>query len=236
MEGHNRVGLNSMLGVSPSCDGPEAVNPLSLRDFFAESGRSAVGAAVREVESHTSAEVVVAVRKRAERYRQTDYLVGSVLAFVTLLVLLFHPAPFAVAAMPFEVAGAFVLGVLVSAFVPAVQVRLTAKSVRERAVAREARAAFYDLGVSRTTGRNGILVFVALAERAVYVVPDVGIDVTALGEGWSGAIVAMQNAVSSTMDFERFVTALRSLGPVLGAALPRAEDDVNELPDEPGVA
>jgi len=98
-------------------------------------------------------------------------------------------------------------------------------------VARSARAAFYDLGISRTSGRNGILVFVSTFERSCVVLPDIGIDVAALGPGWSEACELLDRAVRQGR-LPDFFLALRSLGPVLGKTMPRAEDDVNELPDE----
>jgi uncharacterized membrane protein len=63
------------------------------------------------------------------------------------------------------------------------------------------------------------------------VLTDVGIDAKALGVGWTEARSAMDVAVRRK-DFEAFVAGFERLGPVLGAAMPRAADDVNELPDE----
>jgi uncharacterized membrane protein len=75
-------------------------------------------------------------------------------------------------------------------------------------------------------------VFVAGFERTVEVVADLGIDPNLLGTAWTEARGALGRAVSGRSPFDRFLQALRALGPVLGRALPRAADDENELPDE----
>jgi putative membrane protein len=98
-------------------------------------------------------------------------------------------------------------------------------------VAEAARVTFYDLGISRTSGRNGLLVFVSTFEQRALVLVDIGIDVAALGPAWSEACDAMSRAVKQR-DLPAFEQALESLGPILGARMPRSADDVNELPDE----
>jgi uncharacterized membrane protein len=100
------------------------------------------------------------------------------------------------------------------------------------AVETVARAVFYDRGIAHTHRRAGILVFVSTFERKVAVLRDVGVDAALLGEPWVTATRALEDAVAKGLDFERFVAALRSLGPVLARALPHHEGDVNELPDE----
>ena len=91
-----------------------------------------------------------------------------------------------------------------------------------------------DLGVSRTRGRTGILVFVALFEREMEVVADVGIDEAALGLGadWRKALEELRSSLRPQPAFDRFAEKLRAIAAPLAIALRRAEDDVNELPDE----
>ena len=60
---------------------------------------------------------------------------------------------------------------------------------------------------------------------------DIGIDVKALGPAWDEACAALSAAVKRR-DLDGFERALESLGPILGATMPRSFDDVNELPDE----
>jgi putative membrane protein len=198
---------------------------MSERDFLSERARREVADAVRFIEAQTSAEIVVAVRHAAGRYRHADYLAGAVLAFGALLLLLFHPRSFAVETMPIDVAVVFAAGAFAASRSAALRRLLTSRRQLLEEVRRSARAAFVELGVSRTKGRTGILVFVALLERAVFVVPDVGVDL--------GPLRTQVEALEATVpDLAAFLAALRALGAPLGRALPRAADDENELPDE----
>jgi putative membrane protein len=191
-----------------------------------------VSDAIRAVEAQTSAELVVAVRPKSGHYRHTDYLLGSVAAFSALFVLLFADQEFSVLWMPLDTAIAFGLGFAFSAFFPPVRNLFTSTSLMRGNVATAARAVFVDLGVTKTRDRNGILVYVSAFEHTAEVVADVGIDTAALGPGWAGAALALAKSMKGPPRLDDFVAALRSLGPVLGAAMPRRADDVNELPDE----
>ncbi len=209
---------------------------MSEREFFQPQARSAVRSAIEHVEAQTSAELVVAVRRQSDTYRHVDYLVGAATAFVILLVLLFHPAPFAIDWMPVEVLLAFAAGAFGSASYWGVKRLLVRGKQKRQAAWRSACTAFHEKGISRTSGRNGVLVYVSMLERQVEVVTDIGIDPAALGPGWASALDALRASVQRGADFGRFIDALKSLGPVLGAAMPHRDDDVNELPDEPDVS
>ena len=187
-------------------------------------------AAVAAIEAQTGAEVVVAVRRQSGDYLAADRLAGALAAFACLLVLLFHPHPFAVATMPVDVLLAYGLGVLGCARSAAARRALTPSATRARLVADAARAAFVDRGVARTRQRAGLLVYVSLLERAVEVVADVGLDPAALGPEWGERIEALRAAVARP-DADRFDAALVALGPVLARAVPRRDDDADELPD-----
>jgi putative membrane protein len=206
--------------------------PGSERTFFEESARGRVTAAIKEVEAQTSAEVVVSVKNATGAYRDVDYLVGFAASVAVLLVLLFDPFEFATEGMPLEVVAAFAAGAFGSSRLPALRRALTSKKRREEAALQAARAAFVTLGVGRTQARNGILVLVSVFERRAAVVADVGIDGEKLGAEWRERVHALESSLDHGPDFERFVETLRALGPILGAAMPRQADDVNELPDE----
>jgi putative membrane protein len=206
---------------------------MSERAFYRPETRRRITEAIKEVEAKTAAEVEVAIRRVSGRYREIDYLFGLGLAIAVLSVLLFHPKPWSVRTMPLDIAAAFAIGSVVCAHFWELRRRLVPPRWQANNVRTGAFAAFTELGVSRTHGRHGILVYVSLFERRVEVVPDIGIDLVALGSGWPRILEAMQSALRHHHDVDDFVEALRSLGPVLGAAMPHTPDSVNELPDEP---
>ncbi len=201
--------------------------------FTDQAAKAEVASAIKEIERVTCAEVVVAVRASSGHYRHTDYLVGFALSFAALLVFLFDPHEFSIDWMPLDSILAFALGAFVSASVPPLRRALTSRKLMRANVRTSARATFFDLGIGKTAGRTGILVYVSMFEHGVEVVPDLGIDAAVLGAPFQSAIAALDAALHRGPSFPRFTEALRALGPILGKALPRLSDDVNELPDEP---
>jgi putative membrane protein len=195
--------------------------------FTDKAAKDEVARSIREIERVTSAEVVVAVRAEAGHYRHTDYLVGFALSFAALLVFLFDEHEFSIDWMPLDSIFAFALGTFACASIPPLRRALTSRRLMRANVRTLARAAFVDLGIGRTSGRTGILVFVSMFERIVEVVPDVGVDTAVLGAPFTSAIAALDAALHRGADFPRFTEALRALGPILGKALPRLADDVN---------
>jgi len=197
--------------------------------FFTREAKVRVTEAVAQVESRTSAEIVVVVRHASGKWREVDLSVGAVVAFGVLLILLFHPRPIEVAVMPVDVVLAFLGGaVLCSSIAPLKRALLVRKTVsaRLRAAAREA---FVDQGVSRTRKRTGILVYVSTFERRVELVADIRVDAKLL----EAETRALEDAVARGPDLDAFLEALRRFGPTLARALPRGADHVNELPDAP---
>lgn len=204
---------------------------MAERDFFQAEAKKRTGVAIKGIEARTSAEIVVAVRHRVAEYRATDLMFGFACACTALAALWLSPNTYAVQHMPFEMLGAFVVGAALSAFVAPLRRAMTPRKAVARQVEMAARASFYDLGIAKTHRRSGLLVFVALYERAVVLVPDAAVDKKALLE-LTGAKAALERAVTES-DLEGFLKALDLLAPPLEKAMPRKAGDENELPDEP---
>ncbi|NUO50021.1 MAG: hypothetical protein HOV80_14290 [Polyangiaceae bacterium] len=204
---------------------------MGVEIFFLEPAKKAVKAAIAEAEKKTSAEIVVTVKRGCGDYRRADLEVGSLFALALLCVFLYHPEPFDFTYLPIELAAAFLLGGILSAYVPPIRRFFIPKKVLAANASRAAKAAFLDLGVHRTKGRTGVLIFVAAFERSVEVVADIGIHPKKLGASWDEVVRKLDRAFRLDGSIERFTDAIRELGPALGVEHPRAHDDENELPD-----
>lgn len=199
--------------------------------FLQGEARAKAACAVQAVEAQTSAELVVAVRRRSDSYRGTCWLFALLCACAAMLYAQFSPTVFHPYYLQLDLLLAFGLGYAVCSLTP-LRRWLTPGRTKAARVAAAARATFYDLGVSRTSGRNGILLYVSLLERRAELVPDIAIEPRVLGDGWTRAAAAIQ-AAAGRCDFDALLEAMSALGPALGQAMPRQADDVNELPDEP---
>lgn len=200
-------------------------------DFFREEAKQSTARSVKVVESQTAAELVVAVRRRSGDYRVAAYHWGFVFGGLVVLYLLITPELFSVGEIALDGALGFGFGLVLAFNVSAV----LRWGVREKTLAQRVRdaahAAFFDLGISRTIGRNGVLVFVSTFEQRALVVADIGVDTARLGPAWVEACAALSAAVKRR-DVPEFETALERLGPILATTMPRDADDVNELADE----
>ncbi len=204
---------------------------MSRRSFLDQSARSRATEAIKTIESVTAAEVVVTVRQAAGKYHRTSVVFGAVLGGLAALVMLLSPTVYHYLVIPLDAALAFALGAIVCGIVPSLKRALTPASTLVSAVDAAARRAFEELKVGTTKDHTGLLVYVALFEKRVCVLPDSGIRVDVLGPEYQSALDEMASAVEG-LDDEAFLRGLLGLAHPLGQALPRQPDDVNELSDE----
>jgi putative membrane protein len=204
---------------------------MSEAAFYRLDAKQRAAQAVRAIEAQTSAEIVVAVRRKSGDYRVVGYHFGLSLLAVVVLYMLVAPSIFTIGVMALDGLLAFLVGVAACRAIGGLTRALTSRRRLCENVEQAARAAFYDLGLGRTSQRNGILVFVSIFERRHALLPDVGIDQQQLEPAWGQASEQLAAALKAR-DPERFFAALERLGPALGAVMPRAANDVNELPDE----
>ena len=204
---------------------------MSLKQFLSDDAKKKCTELIQEIEGQTSAEIVIAARGASSRYGDADWQLGILFMLVVAMVLLAVPYAFD----PFYIVIICLVACPVGKFIAQAAAPLRRKLIpvrfQEEAVKVRAQSRFMDLGVSRTSRRNGILFFISLFERRVAVVPDIGVDEEFLGEPWREAKAELERAVAA-LDFDAFSAAMKKFGPILGAAMPRAEDDVNELSDE----
>jgi len=203
-----------------------------FRVFPAAEDKAALLQAVKDVESASSAEVVITVRPQSGSYLHADLVLGVAFALATLWFLLFSPWEF----RPEEIlVGPLAVGALaglLAARVPALRRLLTRKAARRERVLTAARASFVAKRVSHTSGRTGLLVYVSLLERAVEVVADRGVLERVPEEAWKAATGAVDSCLARGLDGGALADSIRALATVLAPVLPHTDDDVNELPDE----
>lgn len=204
---------------------------LAEKNFFSDAAKARAAEAVKRIEAQTSAEIVITVRQQSGHYRGTEIAIAAAGAFLVLNLLLFLPQSFAVEFMPLDVAIGFVVALVIAKQSHVLRRIATRARTRAERVELAAKGAFFDFGVSRTTGRTGILVYVSILERTVSVVADLAVQDAGLAPVLESSRGAMAAAVASR-DFPAFIERLEALGPALSTPLPRSEDDVNELSDE----
>ena len=198
--------------------------------FADDRARAALRAAVEAVEASSGAEVVVAVRRQSSSWLHVNLALGAVAAFAALAYMLFADHTFAVISIlvdPFVVGLA--VGLLVELTAP-IKRLLTPSSWRRRVVEQAARAAFVERGIHGTSRRTGIFIYASWLERRAIMVADIGV----LAAVPPSVLAEFQARLDEAMahDGDALAEAVRGMAGELGCGLRRADDDINELPDD----
>jgi uncharacterized membrane protein len=94
-----------------------------------------------------------------------------------------------------------------------------------------ARQRFEKLGMTRTKGRNGVLVYVAPRARQFRVIGDIAIHDKVGDAFWSAVATELEASFRKGEFTEGVIAAVGRVGEVLAAHFPALPGDVNELPD-----
>lgn len=200
--------------------------------FLEGDGKSALARAVVDFEARTAAELVVVVEPRAGHYLHVGVVFGALAAVLGLAFLLYGEPSFALHWFIVDpVLVGLLAGWLGSGWSP-IERALTPAKRRAAWVLRAARAAFVARGVADTRGRTGVLVYVAVGERQVVVLADLGVRLAVPTAAWDRAVAPLQAAVARGERAIAVAPRLAALAEVCGEHLPRQADDVNELGDE----
>lgn len=101
-------------------------------------------------------------------------------------------------------------------------------TARERAI-----EVFSKLRVWDTQYNNGVLIYVLLADRAVEIVADRGIDQREGAASWSAICRQIEAAFAQAQYQSGALVGIEAVADTLGRHFPHRGPDTNELPDEP---
>lgn len=91
---------------------------------------------------------------------------------------------------------------------------------------------FEELGMHRTRDRNGVLIYVSVAERRAAVIGDSGINAKLPDGYWNDTLRVILHQFKAERYCDGLCSGVERLGEQLRAHFPRAKDDRNELNDE----
>ncbi|MCW1383983.1 hypothetical protein OLX02_14260 [Novosphingobium sp. KCTC 2891] len=211
--------------------------------------RARVAAAVTAAEGATAGEIVTIVTARSDAYRDVALAWSAFVAFLALAALELAPdfyiglvdrmlglwasewTPRAVLGLALSVAILkFAAMLALMAWTP-LRLLLTPKPVKAARVHARALTCFRIGAQSRTTGHTGILIYLSMAEHRAEIIADEAIAAKVSPEVWGDAMHAMLAHLREDRVAEGMVAAVERVGVVLAQHFPRADDDINELPD-----
>ena len=108
---------------------------------------------------------------------------------------------------------------------------LTPRIIRAQRVRARALSYFKVGAEARTLGRTGILIYISLAEHVAEIIADDAIHGKVAPGVWGDAMAHLIAEVREGRLADGMIAAVRDVGVILAEHFPRADDDVNELPD-----
>jgi putative membrane protein len=214
-----------------------------------EQDKARVGAAVTAAENATAGEIVTILSARSDDYRDVALAWSAAVALVALVALALFPhfylglydrltgewarewTPARLLGLAAFIAAAKFAGMWLILLWRPLRLALTPGAIRHRRVHARALALFRVGAERRTTGRTGILIYLSLDEHRAEIVADEAIASKVAAEVWGEALAALLAELKAGRMADGLIAAVGRVGAVLAAHFPRAEDDVNELPD-----
>lgn len=216
-------------------------------EFLTGEEQEKVEAAIAEAERKTTGEIVVVIASRSGRYDRGEGLCGVVLGLVVLSLgwLLWQgvsragngwdagwvPTLGLPAVLALFVVGYWAGTALARRF-PLLARMFVPTSLMLAEIQDKAAMAFHRFRVRRTAAATGVLIYLSLFERLLWVVADDAVSEEVPPEVWDEIRDAMIVAIAKDRAAEGLVEAVRRCGEVLAEHLPADEDNPNELTNE----
>ncbi len=214
-----------------------------------DTDRARVSEAVTLAESHSSGEIVTIMTDASDSYADVALVWALAVGLLALAALAIAPdfylglwdsvrgewanewTPREVFSLALMVAALKALGMWLLMLWRPLRIFLTPTPIRARRVRTRAVTCFKVGAERRTHGRTGILIYLSLAEHRAEIVADEAIAVKVDASVWGDALAAMLVELKAGRMADGLVAAVERVGAVLAQHFPRANDDVNELPD-----
>lgn len=91
---------------------------------------------------------------------------------------------------------------------------------------------FEELGMFRTRDRNGVLIYVSIADRRAAVIGDAGINARVPEGFWDEVLALLREDFSNGQFADGLCQAVAQVGEKLQTLFPYRRDDRNELPND----
>ena len=212
---------------------------------MSEDDRRAINKAVADAESKTAAEIVPVVAESSGRYDRAEDICGLWLGLTCMVgVWILLPPPirepgrwggpsllwYPVSLVVSVIVG-FIVGVVISHYVPFLRRLFTPKSEREQEVGIRSRQVFFDHRVHHTEGQGGVLLYVSLFEHQAAIMTDQSVlealTQATINELCNQFTLRLKNDTLK----EAFAETINEIGTLLAEKLPATENNQNELPD-----
>ena len=190
--------------------------------------------AVAAAEQRTSAEIVLAVAEVSDDYRTYPLLFSAACGFICagVIAVLWPEMP---VRMAFVFTGAVIFVALLLSHWAPLHIILVPGGVRQKTAAALAQTEFAERVAGRTARANGLLIFIALGERYVTIIPEHGLRRLVPEAAWQAIIADLVKDVGAGRLADGLATAIGACATILAAKCPPGADNANEIDDSVGL-
>jgi putative membrane protein len=200
--------------------------------FFTAEEKERLKAITQEVESRTIGEIVVMVVDRSDHYIDAEVLGGALLGSLLSLILtllFFHSSIWSYVPLSFLF---FFPCRFLFQKVDGLKKLFIGVRRKEEAVRLRAERAFFERGLYKTKRNTGVLFFLSLLERKVWILADKGIYEKMEQETLNRFANEVSRGIRDGRACDALSKAIQEIGVVLSRDFPITSDDTDELPDE----
>jgi putative membrane protein len=203
------------------------------RGLFSGAEKERIRRAVQAAEKTTSGEIAVVVVDESDPYREAQ-LIGA-LSFAALcavvLALALHELT-----IWFYVPAAGVLifpGLYLFKKLPRMKLAFLGRRRIEEAVRERAVYSFFQRGVHKTEKETGVLIFISLLERKVWILADRGINEKIDSQLWRSLARELVDGIKRHEPLDALCSVIEKCGAELTRHFPESGGGKNQLGDEP---
>jgi len=200
--------------------------------FFTAEEKERLKAITQEVESRTIGEIVLMVVDQSDHHIEAEVLggvlLGSLLSLIVTL-LYFHSSIWSYVPLSFLF---FFPCRFLFQRIEALKRLFIGVRRKEEAVRLRAGRAFFEKGLYKTKKNTGVLFFLSLFERKIWVLADKGIYEKMDQETVNGFAKEVSRGIREGRACEALSKAIQEIGVLLSKHFPITPDDTDELPDD----
>ncbi|AIT81539.1 TPM domain-containing protein [Novosphingobium pentaromativorans] len=217
--------------------------------YLSEQDHVQISAAVTQAELQSAGEIVTILADRSDGYTDIALAWAALAALLALSALAIAPdfyiglydrliadwghqwSPRALFTLAAGIATLKFAAVLLIQFWQPLKFWLIPPPVKTARVHERAIRAFRIGAERRTLGRTGVLIYLSMREHRAEIVADEAIATKVDPEVWGEAMSAMLAHVREGRIAEGMCAAVEKVGAIVAPHFPRADGDINEIPD-----
>lgn len=208
------------------------MKPKKIDNFFNEEEKNKIKETIVSTEAKTTGEIATMIVETSDEYKDGEVL-GCILfsGLISLIItaLAFHASVWVYIPLVFILFFPFRL---LFNFFPSLKLAFVSNKRIEKKVMNRAIRAFYEKGLYKTRHNTGVLFFISILEKKVWVIADKGIYSKITQEDLNRFARSISEGIKEGKACITLCNAISEIGEVLALHFPISKDDINELTDE----